>query len=418
MNNIRRSVSFGLAAALLSGCVGGSTSAPSAPRVARSEFRPVPNPGFDAWVTAFRARALARGIPPGTVDAAFRGVGFLPDVVERDRNQTEFKRSLEDYLAIVANEDRVAAGRAKLRRYGGLLAEVESRFGVEAHVVAAIWGVESRFGERRGDVPVISALATLAYDGRRGAFFESQLVAALRILQRGDVTPARMLGSWAGAMGHTQFIPTSYEAFAVDFRGDGRRDIWSDDPTDALASAAAYLNRSGWRRGQPWGVEVRLPEGFNSALTGRGTSRPVADWRAQGVRLAGGGAVPDHGPSSILTPAGAAGPAFLIFRNFTVITRYNNAVNYVIGVGHLSDRLRGGPPIRGRFPPDAAGLSIADRKLLQRQLTAAGFDAGDADGVIGTKTRDAIRAYQRSVGLPATGEPSRELLGRLKRDAL
>ncbi|MDJ0824291.1 MAG: lytic murein transglycosylase [Rhodobacter sp.] len=406
----RRGVTAGLAALAASGCMGGG--GPVDTPAARTAFRPVQNPGFDAWVAAFRTRALARGIQPATLDAGLRGVGFLPDVVDRDRNQTEFKRTLEDYLAIVANDARVATGRAMLVRHGPLLAEIEARFGVEAHVVAAVWGVESRFGERRGDVPVISALATLAYDGRRGAFFEQQLIAALRILQRGDVTPARMLGSWAGAMGHTQFIPTSYEAFAVDFRGDGRRDIWSDDPTDALASAAAYLNRSGWRRGQPWGVEVRLPAGFNAGLAGRGTSKSVLEWRGLGVQAAFG-ALPEAGAASVLIPAGAGGPAFLIFRNFTVLTRYNNAVNYVIGVGHLSDRLRGGPPIQGRFPPDAAGMTIADRKLLQRRLTAAGFDAGDADGVIGSKTREAISAYQQSVGLPVTGEPSLELLRRL-----
>lgn len=412
MRATRRQVTFALAAAMLTGCGGGVVPA-GPPLAVRTGFQPVPNPAFDAWVAAFRGRALAQGIPAGTVDAAFRGVGFLPDVIERDRNQTEFARTLEDYLAIAASDQRVSDGRAMLRRHQGLLAEIEARHGVEPHIVTAIWGVESRYGERRGEVPVISALATLAFDGRRGALFERQLMAALRILQRGDVSPDRMVGSWAGAMGHTQFIPTSYEAFAVDFRGDGRRDIWSDDPTDALASAAAYLGRSGWRRGQPWGVEVQLPGGFDAGLAGRGTTRPVSFWSGLGVRRVGGGALPEAGAGSVLIPAGAGGPAFLAFRNFAVIARYNNAVNYVIGVGHLSDRLLGGPPIRGRFPPDAQGMTITDRKLLQRRLTARGFDAGDADGVIGSQTEAAIRAYEASVGLPVTGRPSLELLRRL-----
>src|SRR5690606_26407155 len=205
-------------------------------------------------------------------------------------------------------------------------------------------------------------------------------------------------------MGHTQFIPTSYLEFAVDFRGDGRRDIWSDDPTDALASTAAYLSRSGWRRGQPWGVEARLPDGFNPALAGRGSGRSSADWAAMGVRRVDGSALPDHGAASVLLPQGAAGPAFVIYGNFNAILRYNNAENYAIGVGHLADRLRGGAPIQGSFPPDGAGMSKADRQELQRRLTAAGFDTGGSDGVIGAKTRAAISGWQAQRGLPVTGE--------------
>ncbi len=257
MRATRRAVALGMLAALAA-CGGGAgpggvASAPAAPDPA---MRPVPNAGFDAWVAGFRPRALGAGVAPATFDAAFAQAGFLPGVIERDRNQTEFTRTLEDYLAIAASEERVAKGQAALRQYGPLLAEIEARYGVEPQVVVAVWGMESFYGERRGDVEVVSALATLAYEGRRGAFFEQQLVAALKILQNGDVSASGMTGSWAGAMGHTQFIPTSYLAYAVDFRGDGRRDIWSDDPTDALASAAAYLSRSGWRRGQPWGREV------------------------------------------------------------------------------------------------------------------------------------------------------------------
>lgn len=406
----RRVVTLGLIASTLAACGGRVSQGQSlAPRVADPVLQAVPDAGWDAWVAGFRGRALGAGISEGTYDAAFRSAGFLPGVIEKDRNQTEFNRTLQDYLAIAASDERLAKGRVAVQTYGGVLAEVEARYGVEASVVAAVWGLESFFGERRGSVPVISALSTLAYEGRRGAFFESQLIAALKILQNGDVSPAGMTGSWAGAMGHTQFIPTSYLAYAVDFRGDGRRDIWADDPTDALASTGAYLANSGWTRGQPWGVEVQLPDGLSGPF-GRGSTQSVAQWMAAGVRDMNGGQVPDHGAASVIIPAGRGGPAFMTFRNFTVITRYNNAENYVIGVGHLSDRLRGGGPVRGAFPPDANGMTIDQRQALQRGLTAAGFDTEGADGVIGAKTRTAISGYQASRGLPVTGEPSLELL--------
>jgi membrane-bound lytic murein transglycosylase B len=402
------------AAAVLSACVssgrtGGGGGGYRAPDPAP---RPVPNAGWDAWVAGFKGRAVSRGIAPGTVDAAFRGAGFLPEVIERDRNQTEFKRSLEDYLNIAASEERVSLGRQKFAQYGSTLQAIESRYGVEGHVVAAVWGLESFYGTRRGNVPVISALSTLAYDGRRGEFFESQLVAALKILQAGDVSAAGMVGSWAGAMGHTQFIPTSYLAYAVDFTGDGRRDIWSEDPTDSLASTAAYLNRSGWTRGLPWGMEVVLPAGFNTGLLGRGKGRSAADWQGLGVRSADGRALAG---GSIIAGGNAGGaPYFLLTQNFATILRYNNAQNYAIGVGHLSDRLLGRGPVQASFGPDASGLTQADRQELQRLLTARGFDTGGSDGVIGTRTREAISAYQASVGLPATGEASLELLRRLR----
>ncbi|TRW92136.1 lytic murein transglycosylase [Paracoccus sp. M683] len=410
----RRAAIFGLMAAGLASCGprlpggGGAPSGSSAPPP-----RPVPNAGYDGWVAGFRGRALGQGISASTFDNAFaQGGGYLPDVIEKDRNQTEFTRTLEDYLAIAASEERVGKGRANLARHGGALRQIEARYGVEPAVVVAVWGMESMYGERRGNIPVIAATSTLAYQGRRGSFFEQQLVAALKILQNGDVSPAGMTGSWAGAMGHTQFIPTSYLAYAVDFTGDGRRDIWSNDPTDSLASTAAYLARSGWQRGVPWGVEVRLPAGF-SGPTGRGTTRSPSAWAAMGVRAASGGTVPDYGPASIITPQGAGGPAFMTFRNFTVITRYNNAEKYVIGVGHLADRLRGGAAIQGSFPPDQYGLTIDDRRRMQSRLTAMGYDTKGSDGVIGPATREAISAFQRSRGLPATGEPSRALLQML-----
>ncbi|MBL3608976.1 lytic murein transglycosylase [Rhodovulum sulfidophilum] len=402
MTIARRPLLVGLVASAVSAC---NMGAP----------RPVANPGFEAWRRSFRPRAAAAGITPATLDRALGRAGYLPQVIEKDRNQTEFTRSLEDYLAIAASDDRVATGRAMLARHARRFSGIEARYGVAAPVVAAIWGLESRYGARRGDIPVVSALATLAYDGRRGRFFEGQLIAALKILDRGDITPARMTGSWAGAMGHTQFIPTSYLAYAVDFDGDGRRDIWSDDPTDALASTAAYLQRSGWQPGQPWGMEVRLPDTLDLARTGRKRRQDAADWSALGVTRPDGRPLPRAGATAILAPAGRQGPAFALFSNFEVILRYNNAVNYGIGIGHLSDRLAGGPPLSKAFPPDAAGMTLDDRKALQRRLTAAGYDTEGADGVIGPKTEEAIRRYQARNGLTVTGRPSRALLTRLGR---
>mgnify|MGYP002621394487 FL=1 len=376
----RRLFTLGLATLGATACarpLPGTRSA-SPPTGLPADLRPVPNSAYDTWVTSFRTRATTEGISPSTLDTALRGTGYLPGVVTRDRNQTEFSRTLEDYLSIAVSEERVQKGRAALARHRRTLAAIEDRYGVEPEVVTAIWGLESFYGERRGDVPVISSTSTLAFDGRRGRFFEQQLVAALKILQNGDVTAARMTGSWAGAMGHTQFIPTSYLQFAVDFTGDGRRDIWSDDPSDALASAAAYLQRNGWTRGLRWGGEV-------------GTG----------------------GPSGTVIQPQPGGPRFNTTSNFRVIKRYNNSDAYAIGVGHLADRIGGAGPLRGSFPPDAQGLTKADRITLQQRLTARGFDTQGADGVIGSNTESAIRAYQASRRLPVTGTPSRELLQSL-----
>lgn len=374
-------------------------------------FRPTPNAAYDAWLEAFRPRALQAGIDAQSLDRGLRGAGFLPGVVDRDRNQTEFRRSTEDYLALVASEDDVRLGRGRFGGVRGPLAEIEERFGVPPQVTAAIWGVETAYGTRLGDIPVISATSTLAYEGRRGRFFEAQLIAALRIIQNGDTTPTRMLGSWAGAMGHTQLMPTVYEEYGVDFRGDGRRDIWSGDPTDGLASTANYLARYNWQRGVPWGMEVLLPEGFDRSGASYDRRQPTASWRAAGVRAADGGALPDLGDVGLHAPGGTVG--FVLTRNFRVIMRYNPSVNYAIGVGYLSDRLAGGPPIRGSFGPDATGLTQAERRRLQARLNALGYDVGTPDGVVGTRTEAAIRDYQRDQGLEVTGQPSPALLARL-----
>jgi membrane-bound lytic murein transglycosylase B len=295
-----------------------------------------------------------------------------------------------------------------------VLAEIEAKYGVEAEVVTAVWGLESSYGSFRGDIPIVEALATLAFDGRRGRFFEQQLIAALKIIQSGDVRPGDMRGSWAGAMGHTQFIPTSYLAYAVDFRGDGRRDIWSDDPTDALASTAAYLKNFGWTKGQPWGVEVRLPRGFDYSQSGVKTKKSPTQWAAMGVRDVNGARVPNHGRASILLPAGARGVAFMIFDNFHVIERYNTADAYVIGVGLLSDRISGAGSLKAKWPRSDRNLAFREKQEMQRLLTRKGFNTQGVDGIIGPNTVRAIRSFQSSVGMIPDGYASYEVLKRLR----
>lgn len=367
---------------------------------------------FVGWIASFRDRALAKGISPATFDLAMRGAAYRPDVVAKDRNQAEFTRTVGDYLALAVSDRRMSEGQAALTTHAALLDRIEAAYGVEKAVVVAVWGMESSYGTNRGDFPVVSALATLAFDGRRAALFESQLIAALQILQTGEVAAEILRGSWAGAMGHTQFMPTSWLSMAVDFNGDGRRDIWGDDPTDALASTAAYLARNGWTHGQPWAVEVVLPAGFDHANSGKRDRRPVADWAELGVATATGVALPDHGQAALLLPAGAQGPAFLIFDNFAVIETYNAADAYVIAVGHLADRLAGKPAIRADWPQDRA-LTQAERIMLQTRLTAAGFDTKGADGIIGPNTIAALRAFQRAQGHAVDGYPSPAMLDHL-----
>ncbi|WP_298295395.1 lytic murein transglycosylase [uncultured Litoreibacter sp.] len=412
-----------LAAASTSGVVLTGAQVPGVVRSIRPQIRgtvsaPVvqvaDKAGFGTWIKGFRGRALAKGISPGTFDRAFRGVTYDPEVIKRDRNQSEFTKTLWDYLDSAASDTRIANGKAAMRKHGATLDRIEARFGVDKHVVAAVWGLESAYGTFRGSKDLVGSLATLAFDARRGAFFEQQLVAGLKIIQAGDVAPRSMTGSWAGAMGHTQFIPTSYLDYAVDFTGDGKRDIWSDSPTDALASTANYLAKFGWVTGQPWGVEVQVPDGFDYTLANRKVLKSPADWGGLGVKDMQGRVVPNHGAASILLPAGAEGAAFMIFKNFEVIERYNTADAYVIGVGHLSDRLRGGPTIKASWPRGDRALTFKERVEMQKLLTAKGFDTRKIDGKIGPLTINAVRRYQKSQGLVQDGYASLRILQRLR----
>lgn len=370
--------------------------------------------GFQLWLQEFRPRAKAAGIGDAALDKALSDLVFDEKIVMRDRNQNEFTKTIWDYLDTAVSADRVALGQKAMKKHAGLLNRIEAEYGVDKQVVAAIWGLESAYGSYRGDISTINALATLAYDARRSAFFETQLIAALKILQNGDVGIGEMRGSWAGAMGHTQFMPISWWEFAVDFDGDGKKNIWGDDPADALASTANYLRHWGWTKDAAWGLEVRLPKGFDYAQTTERIRKPVQDWAALGVRPAQGGELPDHGLASVLLPGGHRGAAFLIFSNFQVIERYNTADAYVIAVGHLGDMLMGGPVLQAGWPRELRALTLEERLELQRRLTGAGFDTKGVDGRIGPNTIASVKAWQAANGQVTDGYASLEVLERLR----
>lgn len=371
---------------------------------------------FSQWKEQFRERALSAGIDPSLFDRAFAGVVPNPAILRADSSQPEFTRPVWEYLDGALSSTRIARAERLLDQHRATLQAIEQRYGVDRHVLVAIWGLESNFGSNMGDNYVIRALATLAHQGRRPAFAHAQLVAALEILQRGDISPQGMLGSWAGAMGQTQFIPTTYNMHAVDFDGDGKRDIWNSS-ADALASAANYLRVSNWQSGQPWGAEVSLSEDFDYALADMSVRKPIAEWAALGVKNAQDGPLQlgeSDQSASLLLPAGYRGPAFLVLDNFRSILRYNNSTSYALAIGLLAKRMQGGGEIVASWPTGDQPLSRSERLELQERLLAVGFDPGGADGIIGANTRQALRNFQIALGLPADGYASKPLLEKLR----
>ncbi len=370
---------------------------------------------FSACVGRLRGEAISRGISGPTFDVAMTGVEPDPTVLEAMDSQPEFKTPIWDYLAVLVDDERIADGREQLQRWSAVLDQVESRYGVDRHVVVAVWGVESNFGRQAGGRPLVRSLATGACSGRRQKFFRNEFMATLGILQSGDMPLEALRGSWAGAFGQTQFMPTTYQRLAVDFDGDGRRDIVGSVP-DALGSTANFLAKAGWAPGEPWGYEVSVPAGY-AGPSGRRNRQALSQWSARGVRTVDGQPLIGTGAAALLLPAGAGGPAFLVFGNFNAIYSYNAAESYALAIAHLSDRLRGGAAFRTAWPTDDGGLSRAQRRQMQALLNQRGFDVGEPDGAIGPRTRAAIRAFQSSAGLPEDGRPGMRVLQALEAGA-
>ncbi len=370
---------------------------------------------FPAWLDAFRRDAAAQGISEATLRRSLDGLQPVQGVIDLDRRQPEFVQSFWRYMKRVS-DNRVAEGQQRLRDNNQILSQVEVKSGVPAPVLMSFWGLETNFGATLGDFRVIPAVATLAWEGRREALFRGELMAALRIVQSGVRTPNDLVGSWAGATGQFQFLPSTYLNNALDYDGDGTPDIWTNLP-DAFASAANLLRNNGWQPGEPWGYEVVLPPGFDYGLADGKTQRGLGAWEGLGVRRPGGGRLAPGGDSGALVlPAGWQGPAFLVFRNYLAIRRWNNSQLYAISVGHLADRIAGFGPLSVKAPPEAdQRLTVAEVTEIQTRLNALGYDSGTPDGKVGPMTRGALRAYQKDQGLPADGFPTVGLLRRLQR---
>ena len=372
---------------------------------------------FNDCLQDLRGKAAATGVSNASFDTST--AGLVPDmgVLELLDAQPEFKTPIWDYLAALVDQQRVDDGQAMLKTHAAILGPVAQQYGVDAQTVVAVWGVESDYGKTFGKRPLLTSLATLSCFGRRQEFFHGEFFATLKLLQSGDLKAEGLTGSWAGAFGHTQFMPTTYQRIAVDGDGDGRRDLVASIP-DALASTANYLKKAGWRTGEPWGYEVELPANFDTSLAGRRNKRPLNDWIARGVtRVDGTSILPAEMQAGVLLPAGAKGPAFLVFRNFDAIYSYNAAESYALAIATLSDRLRGGAALVTPWPTDDPGLGRGERKQLQQLLLARGHAIGEADGMIGTLTRRAIVLEQQRLGLqPEDGRAGMKVLNALLRD--
>lgn len=385
-----------------------------APLLLAASLPAAADPAFQACLEGLRQQAAAAGIRADTFDKHTAGLAPDPTVLESLDFQPEFRTPIWDYLAGLVDDERVEDGRAMLAEHADLLRRVEATYGVDPQTVVAVWGVESNFGRTFGKKPLLASLATLSCAGRRQAFFRSELFATLKLIQSGDLRPEGLVGSWAGAFGHTQFMPSTYARIAVDFDGDGRRDLVGSIP-DALASTANYLKRSGWRTGQAWGREVVLPAGFDTSVNGRQARRPLSSWLARGAKPADGRALAgSEDPTALLLPAGKDGPAFLVHKNFDAIYSYNAAESYALAIAHLSDRLRGGGPLATAWPTDDPGLSRRERRELQEILVARGHDIGEVDGMIGSRSREALKLEQARLGQPADGRAGQRILQALR----
>ncbi|HZH53665.1 MAG TPA: lytic murein transglycosylase [Microvirga sp.] len=364
---------------------------------------------FQRFVQSLWPAAKARGVSRETFEEAFRGVGPDPKIVALTRKQSEFVRPIWDYIDGAISSQRLERGRRMASEWSQTLDAIERTYGVPRSVVLGVWGMETNFGSFTGSIYAVRALATLAYTGYRGDFFLEELLTALQILEAEHIDRSKMLGSWAGAMGHTQFMPSSYMKFAVDGNRDGVRDIWASVP-DALASTANYLRQHGWKPGLPWGFEVKLPHGFDF----RNLRQSFASWHGLGLRRMDGKPMPRSGEASLFLPGGARGPAFLVTDNYNVIKAYNSSDAYAMGVAHLGDRLMGGQPIRGAWPKDDPMLDKDQRQELQKLLARLGLYDGEADGKLGSKTRDAVRNFQLKRGLIPDGYADYAVLRELR----
>ncbi len=368
---------------------------------------------LSACVDGLRTAAIRAGVSRAVANKALTRVKFDEKAVRFSRSQPEYKTPIWDYMAFLVDKQRISDGRAAMKRYASTLRRAEKAYGIDRYILTALWGIESDYGKAAGDFFIPHALANIVCAGRKPRYFRGELIAALKLVSRGDLKLADLKGSWAGAFGQTQFMPTTYQRLAVDFDRNGRRDLVHSVP-DALASAANFLKKAGWRRGQPWGYEVRLPKGYNGPA-GRRRRATLTDWARRGLRRVDGGALRGRTPAALILPAGRHGPAFLVGRNFNALRSYNASTAYALSISHLSDRLRGRPGLKGRWPTAHAGLSRAERLELQKRLIRNGFDIGEADGRIGPITIRAIRAAERKFGMKVTGRPGRAIYRALER---
>ena len=375
---------------------------------------------FQQCLTNLRAQAIASGVTGLTYDRYTQNLTPDYSVIEKLNYQPEFSTPIWDYLSGLVDEERVQLGQQKLAQHREVLNRVAATYGVPAETVVAVWGVESNFGQISGSYPLLQALGTLSCEGRRQSFFRGEFFTTMRILQRGDLTEQQMKGSWAGAFGHTQFMPSTYEELAVDFDGDGRRDLVSST-SDALASTANFLKKRGWQTGMPWGFEVRIPDDMSIGGESRRNKKSLSSWMSRGVVRADGSALIQGNLSSssaagLMAPAGANGPVFLVFKNFDAIYSYNAAESYALAIAHLSDRLQGNGGFSKAWPTDDAGTSRAERREIQQFLLNKGYDIGSVDGLIGDKSRQAIRQEQIRLGLSPTGRAGQQILAAFRNE--